>query len=146
MLKLIHLDVDADGKKIPLANKKTNQIADVGKGRAIAVWGVMQYLAVGMNEGTVKIYQLDPWDHVADINKRSRWIQDLKFSPNGSMLAVGSHDNTIDVYQVPSFKRKYALKKHSSFISHIDWAEKSEYLQSNCGAYEILYWDMNTGQ
>ena len=35
--------------------------------------------------------------------------------------------------------------KHSSYITHIDWSMDSENLHSNCGAYEILFWDAHTG-
>lgn len=35
---------------------------------------------------------------------------------------------------------------HSSCIRHIDWAANSKVLQSSCGAYELLYFDANTGK
>ena len=69
----------------------------------------------------------------------------VKFSPSGEMLAIGSHDHKIDIYMVPSFKLKFTLKKHRSHITHLDWSEKSDFLQSNCGNQELLYWDMSTG-
>ena len=62
------------------------------------------------------------------------------------MLAVGSHDSFIDCYTVPSFTRKFFLKKHSSYITHIDWSLNSQNMQSNCGAYDYLFWDMNSGK
>jgi hypothetical protein len=37
------------------------------------------------------------------------------------------------------------MKKHSSFITHLDWSEDSQYLHSNCGAYELLFWNVSTG-
>ena len=62
---------------------------------------------------------------------------------------VGSHDNWIYVYEYKEgqVKRKYApMKKHSSYITHLDISRDSCFLQSTCGAYEILYWDLNTGK
>ena len=62
-------------------------------------------------------------------------------------MAVGSHDDVIDIYNVPAFSKKITLpKKHSSFITHLDWATNSVNLQSNCGAYELLFWDVNSGK
>ena len=37
------------------------------------------------------------------------------------------------------------MKKHSSFITHLDWSLDSNYLHSNCGAYELLFWNINNG-
>ena len=38
------------------------------------------------------------------------------------------------------------MKKHSSYITHFDVSRDSCYLQSTCGAYELLFWDLNTGK
>lgn len=38
------------------------------------------------------------------------------------------------------------MKKHSSYITHCDVSRDSCYLQSTCGAYELLFWDLNTGK
>ena len=32
-------------------------------------------------------------------------------------------------------------KGHNSFITHIDWTMDGANLRSNCGAYELLFWD-----
>lgn len=32
---------------------------------------------------------------------------------------------------------------HSSFVTHLDWSTNSEYLMSNSGDYEILYWHVS---
>ena len=38
------------------------------------------------------------------------------------------------------------MNKHSSYITHIDFSHDSSKLHSNCGAYELLFWDVNTGR
>jgi WD40 repeat protein len=52
----------------------------------------------------------------------------------------------IDIY---STKNGYEILRrcygHSSYITHIDWSADSTVFQSNCGAYEILYWDAKMG-
>jgi hypothetical protein len=35
---------------------------------------------------------------------------------------------------------------HSSYITHLDWSADSRILQSNCGAYELLYFEGATGK
>ncbi|XP_047479702.1 echinoderm microtubule-associated protein-like 2 isoform X7 [Penaeus chinensis] len=86
-------------------------------------------------------------------------IQVLRFSPSGQYLAVGSRDNNIYVYQVSEDCRKYTrigrcqakTRKaryqsissvgHSSFVTHLDWSADSQFLQSNSGDYELLFWN-----
>ena len=88
-------------------------------------------------------------------------IDDLKYSPDGKYLAVGSHDNFVDVYLVQKTSRFGTRKKdegkenayvhvsrcrgHTSYITHLDWSVDSRVIQSNCGAYEIIYWDAASG-
>ena len=85
-------------------------------------------------------------------------ISDIKFSPNSKMLAVGSHDNYIDIYSTnllmvtknanASCDLKYLKRMagHSSYITHLDWSCDNRLLQSTCGAYELLYWDVSSGK
>jgi microtubule-associated protein-like 6 len=76
-----------------------------------------------------------------------QWVSDIKFGYN--TLIIGSHDDAIYVYNYEDgkLKRKYApLKKHSSYITHFDVSRDSCFLQSTCGAYELLFWDLNSGK
>jgi len=41
------------------------------------------------------------------------------------------------------YAKSYSLKGHSSFITAFDWSQDSKYLRSVCGAYELLFWDLN---
>ncbi|KAH9509077.1 Echinoderm microtubule-associated protein-like 1 [Bulinus truncatus] len=71
-------------------------------------------------------------------------IECIQYSPDGSMIAVGSRDNYIYVYSVSEDGKKYSkigrCSGHSSFITHIDWSEDNQYLASNSGDYELLFW------
>ena len=50
------------------------------------------------------------------------WIQDIKFSPDGTTLAVCSHDCKIYLYDVKSdFAKKAVCKGHNRFVTHVDF-------------------------
>lgn len=43
-------------------------------------------------------------------------------------------------------KQRFKMAKHSSYIKHFDFTKDGNYLHSTCGAYELLFWDVNTGK
>jgi hypothetical protein len=95
-------------------------------------------------------------------------LSDVKFSPDAALLATASHDNNIYVYEVTraragagagagasgvgaaplraELKPLHRLRGHASYVTHLDWSADSRLLQSNCGAYELLYWDVLAGK
>jgi WD40 repeat protein len=72
----------------------------------------------------------------------------LKYSPQEDKLAVGSHDNNIYVYQINgnNYKLISTCRAHQSFITNLDWSLDGNYIQSNCGAYEYLFFDASSGK
>ncbi len=75
----------------------------------------------------------------------TKWIQDIKYSPNDQFLVTGSHDWSIFVYDTNGYKILSKITKHSSYITHIDWSLDSNFIHSNCGAYELLFFNAKTG-
>jgi WD40 repeat protein len=63
-------------------------------------------------------------------------------------LAVGSHDNNIYIYEVNgnNYKKLATCAAHKSFITNLDWSTDGKYIQSNCGAYEYLFFDATSGK
>ncbi|KAI4793436.1 hypothetical protein KUCAC02_032734 [Chaenocephalus aceratus] len=72
----------------------------------------------------------------------------MRFSVDGVLLAVGSHDNLIYLYTVSERGRKYSRYGSARDIratSHTwDWSPDNNFIMSNSGDYEILYWDVQT--
>jgi len=67
----------------------------------------------------------------------------MNYSPCGKMLAVGTHTQDIIIYDVDNnYAVKGKLKGHSSYILGLDWSIDGKYLRSNCGAYELLFWEI----
>lgn len=115
---------------------------------------------MAQNNGQVTIRRID-WDKVDageagaldDVFKtlfknvkKKEWIEAMAYSPCGRMLAVGSHDNYIYVVDTKSYsdKKPRRLTGHSSFITSLDWSIDSRWIRSNCGAYELLFYDVTS--
>lgn len=122
------------------------EIPDSAKSRSVSCNQQGNLIAVGFKDGSFKVYDTNTWAQRVSKKDRKEEIGDLKFSPDGSKLAVGSHDNFIDIYNASDFKQIAVCRGHSSFITHFDWSCDGNYLHSNCGAYELLFWDSNNGR
>lgn len=69
------------------------------------------------------------------------WIECMEPSPDGRYLAIGSHDNNIYIFEGSTLR--WTLKGHNSFIVNMDWSQDGTYMRSNCGAHEVLYWNIS---
>ena len=121
------------------------QVPDSAKVRCIALAPDERSIAIGCKDGTVKLLDSQSFAVKGSKKERKDEISDVKFSPDGTKLAVASYDSFIDVWTIPTFKRKSLCKGHTSFVQHLDWSTDSLYLQSSSGAYELFFWDSETG-
>nr|XP_043903168.1 echinoderm microtubule-associated protein-like 1 isoform X4 [Solea senegalensis] len=101
-------------------------------------------VAIGTQTGRWLVLDTDSKDLVTMHTDGNEQLSAMCYSPDGNFLAIGSHDNYIYIYAVTENGRKYSrvgkCSGHSSFITHLDWSVDSQYLVSNSGDYEILYW------
>ncbi|NWU94971.1 EMAL1 protein, partial [Upupa epops] len=101
-------------------------------------------VAVGTLTGRWFVFDTETKDLVTVHTDGNEQLSVMRYSPDGNFLAIGSHDNCIYIYGVSEYGRKYTrigkCSGHSSFITHLDWSVNSQYLVSNSGDYEILYW------
>lgn len=105
-------------------------------------------VAIASNSGevTIRASLEDLGEITNQINDSTEWIEVLTYSPCGTMLAAGSHDNNIYVYTVEEdYSLKCTLKAHNSYITSVDWSEDSAIIRSVCGAYELLFFDVEAG-
>ncbi|XP_061095367.1 echinoderm microtubule-associated protein-like 1 isoform X3 [Conger conger] len=101
-------------------------------------------VAIGTQTGRWLVLDTESKDLVTVHTDGNEQLSVIRFSVDGNFLAIGSHDNYIYIYAVGENGRKYSrvgkCSGHSSFITHMDWSVDSQYLMSNSGDYEILYW------
>ncbi|XP_078137624.1 EMAP like 4 isoform X1 [Sander vitreus] len=106
-------------------------------------------VAIGTHSGKWYVLDAETTDLVAIHTDGNEQLSVMRFSVDGSLLAVGSHDNFIYLYNVSERGRKYSrygkCSGHSSYITHLDWSPDNNFIMSNSGDYEILYWDVPNG-
>ncbi|KAK6296949.1 hypothetical protein J4Q44_G00330910 [Coregonus suidteri] len=107
-------------------------------------------LAVGTMTGRWLVLDTDTGDLVYMHTDGNEIISNVKYSPDGNFLAVGSHDNFVYIYAVTENGKKYSrvgkCTGHSSFVTHLDWSVDSQYIVTNSGDYEILFWEASSAK
>ncbi|XP_068597837.1 echinoderm microtubule-associated protein-like 4 [Brachionichthys hirsutus] len=106
-------------------------------------------VAIGTHSGKWYVLDAETTDLVGIHTDGNEQLSVMRFSVDGSLLAVGSHDNFIYLYTVSERGRRYSrygkCTGHSSYITHLDWSPDNNFIMSNSGDYEILYWDVPNG-
>ncbi|XP_074659724.1 echinoderm microtubule-associated protein-like 2 [Tubulanus polymorphus] len=101
-------------------------------------------VAIGTQTGRWIVLDMTAREIVAVHTDGNEQIECVEYSPDGNYLALGSRDNYIYIYQTSEGGRKYSrigkCVGHSSFVTHLDWSEDSQYIMTNSGDYEVLFW------
>jgi len=128
----------------------TSAFAPAQCGRAVTWSPDGLHLAVGTNEGEIIVFtddlkqvtkkNLNEFGKQNVSNKKENWIQTMQYSPDGRVLAVGTHGMVIVLCNVENgYAAEGVLAAHCASIKHLDWTKDSKHLQSDCGAYELLF-------
>uniref|UniRef100_A0A672REV2 Echinoderm microtubule-associated protein-like 2 n=1 Tax=Sinocyclocheilus grahami TaxID=75366 RepID=A0A672REV2_SINGR len=119
-------------------------------GRSVGFHPSGTVLAVGTMIGRWLVLDTDTRDLVSMHTDGNEIISIVKYSPDGAYLAVASHDNFVYIYSVTENGRKYSrvgkCTGHSSFVTHLDWSTDSQFIVTNSGDYEILFWEASSGK
>lgn len=83
---------------------------------------------------------------VATKKEPKEWVEAMRYSPDDSLLAVTSHDNNIYIYRTSNYSLQSVCKGHTSYITSVDFSQDSSYIQTACGAYDYLFFNVKTGE
>jgi microtubule-associated protein-like 1/2 len=123
--------------------------------RAIAIEPKGRHIIIGCNNGEVVVFDartmnklinldLNKFGQRAVDNQTGNWIQVMAYNPSGTVCAVGTHGSVVVLLDVlDGYKPKGTLTASHSFISHIDWSADGQHIQTNDGAYELLFYDID---
>jgi len=131
------------GTKLKEGASTLSPLPDNQCSRAVAYNPKTKEIAVATNNGEVHIHDIDKLDTVKkNLACAKRWIEIMRYSPNGDTLAVGGHDNAVYIYSVPSYELKTKFTAHASSIIALDWSADSMILRSLDEAFDMIFWNM----
>lgn len=134
------------GEALPL-DPKTKEISPAAQARCVDVSSDGSLCAVGFRSGQFRVYDTAGWKlRKAQKGPMTKWIEDLKFSPDGAMLAVSCHDTNVYVFGTRKMELACTLTGCTAFVQHIDWSVNSRFLRTNDGSYELLFFDAVAGR
>ena len=143
---LRHANPDGTAKLWDIKSKKEiYTIGDDYKVTSAAFSPEGKFMATGINNNTVVLWNIDTGKAIRSFEGHSQYINSMSFSPDGKLLATGSDDNTIKVWNVEtgeeicSFTGKIFRMKSVCFspsgklLAAVDWDTAK-------------VWDLNTGK
>ncbi len=116
-------------------------------GKQLAVgFGCPQKLSAKQYDGKWVVLDTDDYQVSHEARDSTKWLTEIKYSPSGEVIVIGSYDNKIYVYNVPQgYALLATISQHQSFIKSIDISEDNAWIQSNCGGFELCYFETDTG-
>lgn len=116
-------------------------------GKRLAVgFGCPKKLSNRQFDGKWVVLDTDDFQVTHEAKDSSKWITDIKYSPNGELIVMGSYDYKIYVYAVnDGYALNAVIGQHQSFITAVDISDDSQWIQSNCGGLELFYFEADTG-
>jgi len=116
-------------------------------GKSIAIgFGCPRKLSNRQFDGKWVVIDTDDYQVSHEARDSTKWLTDIKYSPNGNLIAIGSFDNKVYVYSVSDgYALNAVISQHQSFITSVDFSEDSAWLQSNCGGLELNFFEADTG-
>ena len=123
------------------ASKQPGSQPDAKCARAVAINEHRSHVAMGYLDGKIIVRSFDKKKEIKyALHEAKEWSEVIRYSPEGNLLAVGSHDNNIYIFDVDDdYSLRTKCVAHSSYIMAFDWSADQEWIKSNCGAYELLF-------
>ena len=143
--KAVAIINDKAGERIKYGASSMTAFPDNQCSRAVCYNAKSNEIAVATNSGEVQIRDFSKPEVVKkSLKSADRWIEFMCYSPNGEYLAVGTHSNAIVIYDTAAYTEKGKNTAHKSSILSLDWSKDGKYIRSNCEAYELLFFDLQT--
>ena len=115
-----------------------------------------KFIATGDRNGTCRILDASSLEPLGFCNGKTHgkkrggaWIEDIKFSPDSSMVAWGTHygSSFVEFAKINSQGKPTLVCSHTSGISsalmHLDWSLDGYAMVINSQAYELYFLSVN---
>ncbi len=101
-------------------------------------------LAVGGQDGRVRVYQAVTWVEEAVLHGHVAGIETLDWSADGALLATGGNDSTVLIWDIATGAIAQRLDAHTEHLLNVAWAPDSTQLLTAGADKQAILWDATT--
>ncbi|XP_006813674.2 WD repeat-containing protein 3 [Saccoglossus kowalevskii] len=101
-------------------------------------------IAVGYQDGTIKLFDLMTGDSTVTFNGHKSAVSALNFDTHGTRLVSGSKDTDVIVWDVVNESGLYRLKGHKGMVTQCQFMANRNFLISSSKDTYIKFWDLDT--
>jgi WD40 repeat protein len=121
-------------KELPALSGKGEPAAD-----AIALSPDGQFLAVGTQSHTIRLWSLPAGRELGELKGHSSYLASLAFSPDGKTLASSSADESIKLWDTSSWQELITLKD-SAWVTSVAFSPLGDVLASGSFNWGVKLW------
>ena len=103
-------------------------------------------LAIGLQNGTVRIRDFKRGEDLFTLRGHTNLITSLAFSPDDSLLATASLDGTAVIWEVKTGSQKFVLEGHTNSVTALSFDPDGTRLATSSRDGSTRIWDMTSGQ
>ena len=97
-------------------------------------------------DGKWVVLDSEDFQVIHEARDSTAWLSEAKYAPNSELLAFGSSNGKILVYSVlENYSLSATISQHNARITSIDFSDDSRWMQSSCAAFELCYFEADTG-
>jgi WD40 repeat protein/GAF domain-containing protein len=105
-----------------------------------------QWLASGIDDKTVRLWDVKTGRRVRDLTGLRRSVIYIAFSPDGRYLATGGDEKTIEIWDPASGERIYKLIGHKKLVYAAAFSSNGRWVASASADKTVKLWDLTSGR
>ncbi|XP_077544094.1 actin-interacting protein 1 flr [Haemaphysalis longicornis] len=103
-------------------------------------------IVTGSEDNTVGIYEGPPFKYKLTISDHTRFVQSVRYSPNGELFASGGFDGKMFLYNASTYEKvgEFGSPAHSGGIYAVAWSPDNTKILTASGDKTCKIWDAST--
>jgi WD40 repeat protein len=98
-------------------------------------------LAVGGADRTIRVFDVETGERLAEVEDHADWVLDVAFSPDGSRLATASRDKTSKLFDANSYESLVTFPGHGETVYCVGFSGDGKTVFSGGGDERVRNWN-----